>query len=345
MSASVAVVILNFNGKAYLEKFLSSVLRSTYDNLQIIVADNGSSDGSLDWLKDNFPTISRIDLKENWGFTGGYNRALAQVHTDYFILLNSDVETTPGWIEPMVNLLEKDHNIAVVQPKILSYADRRKFEYAGASGGWIDFLGYPFARGRVFETVENDTGQYDDAVPIFWATGAALCIRKSVWHTLNGLDEYLFAHQEEIDLCWRTHRLGYKVYVEPRSVVYHVGGGTLPQGNPRKTYLNFRNSLIILFKNEWGFPCAMKILGRLVLDGVFAVRQLLSGDVKTVQAILMAHIGFYKWRIQKYRSKDDQLPRSKTRDFDGVMNQSVVRGYFLSGKKTFSDFFAKKNGK
>jgi len=246
---SVAVVILNYNGRTYLERFLPSVLRSTYPRLEVVVADNRSTDGSLDFLRTQHPSVRILANPSNEGFAQGYNTALAQVSAEISVLLNSDVEVEPGWIEPVVALMAGDERIAACQPKILDWNAPDRFEYAGAAGGWIDSFGYPFSRGRVFDTCERDTGQYDDPAPVFWATGAAMFVRTAVFLAHGGFDPYFFAHQEEIDLCWRLQRAGYRIYACPASVVRHVGGGTLPQGNPRKTYLNFRNNLVMLWKN------------------------------------------------------------------------------------------------
>ena len=245
----VSIVILNWNGKKFLEQFLPSVLLSTYPNKQVIVADNASSDDSVLFVQNNFPQIQIIKNTTNEGFAKGYNSVLRQIKSDYYVLLNSDVEVTPGWIEPIIDLMESDAAIAACQPKILAYADKNMFEYAGASGGWLDYLGYPFCRGRIFEVCEADTRQYDTAQECFWASGAALFVKSAVYHHVGGLDEYFFAHQEEIDFCWRLQLAGYKVFVQPQSVVYHVGGGTLPKGDNKKTVLNFRNNLIMLAKN------------------------------------------------------------------------------------------------
>src|ERR1700749_3754016 len=245
----VSIVILNWNGRKFLEQFLPSVLASTYNNKKIIVADNASTDDSISFLQQSFPSIRIISNPGNEGFAKGYNTALQQIESDYFVLLNSDVEVTPGWIEPIIALMESDRSIAACQPKILAYNNKHQFEYAGASGGWMDNFGYPFSRGRIFDVVEDDNGQYNDAQPCFWASGAALFVKAAVYKELNGLDEYIFAHQEEIDLCWRMQLAGYKVYVQPASIVYHVGGGTLPHGNSRKVFLNFRNNLVMLAKN------------------------------------------------------------------------------------------------
>ena len=256
MKPTIAIVILNWNGRKYLEQFLPSVLASTYAGKEIIVADNASTDDSIAFLSGYYPQVRVITLDRNYGFAGGYNQALKQVDSDYYVLLNSDVEVEPGWIEPILELMESDHSIGVCQPKIKMFANRELFEYAGAAGGWLDFLGYPFARGRVFDVCEQDRGQYDAAGPVFWASGAAMFVRAALYHRLGGLDGYFFAHQEEIDFCWRLQLADYKVYTCPQSVVYHVGGGTLPKGNERKVFLNFRNNLIMLAKN---LPAGAKI--------------------------------------------------------------------------------------
>ena len=289
---SVAIVILNWNGRKFLEKFLPSVIASVYEHKKIIIADNASTDDSIQFLRENYPQISIIQNKTNLGFAAGYNAALKQVEADYYVLLNSDVEVTPNWIAPVIDLMESDKMIAACQPKILSYLNKDMFEYAGASGGWLDKFGYPFMRGRVFDDCEKDTGQYDDVQPCFWASGAALFVRSSVYHELGGLDEFFFAHQEEIDFCWRLQLAEYKVYVQPASVVYHVGGGTLPKGSSRKTFLNFRNNLVMLSKNLPITTALWKIPVRLLLDALSAWRGLLSGDRGYFIAICKAHAHF-----------------------------------------------------
>ena len=247
---SVAIVILNWNGRKFLEQFMPAVLASTYPNKRVIVADNASTDDSILFLNEHFPSVEIIRNETNEGFAKGYNTALKKVTADYYVLLNSDVEVPENWIEPVISLMETDPLIAACQPKILTFDNRSFFEYAGACGGWIDKFGYPFSRGRVFDTRETDSGQYDFVQQCFWASGAAFFIRAKLYHEMGGLDEYFFAHQEEIDLCWRLQLSGYKIFVQPASVVYHVGGGTLPRGNSRKTFLNFRNNLIMIYKNQ-----------------------------------------------------------------------------------------------
>ncbi len=337
---SVAIVILNWNGRKFLEQFLPSVMASVYDNKKIIVADNASTDDSVIFLQQQYPQIEILQNSSNEGFAKGYNTALKKVQSAYYVLLNSDVEVTANWISPVIDLMESDAAIAACQPKLLAYNDKNKFEYAGASGGWIDEFGYPFMRGRVFDVCETDNGQYDTPQQCFWASGAALFVKAKIYHELGGLDEYFFAHQEEIDFCWRLQRAGYKIYVQPASVVYHVGGGTLPKGNSKKTYLNFRNNLIMLAKN-FSFAAALwKIPFRMALDAVAAWKSLLSGDGCYYVAILKAHIGFFKWLfiIKKHRA----LPVKKDVQLKGWYNGSVVWQYFIKKKKTFLEIVNNK---
>jgi GT2 family glycosyltransferase len=337
---SVAVVILNWNGKHFLEKFLPSVLASSYKNCRVIVADNASSDDSVAFLKQYYPSVKIIINPENGGFAKGYNTALAQVSADYFVLLNSDVEVTQNWIEPVISLMESDKFIGACQPKMLDEKNKKYFEYAGACGGWIDKFGYPFARGRVLETMEEDYGQYDNAGPCFWATGAAMFVRASVYKELRGLDEYFFAHQEEIDLCWRMQRSGYKIFVQPASVVYHVGGGTLPKGNSRKTYLNFRNNLIMIWKNMPAAALAWKLPVRIVLDGIAAWKGLLSGDGGYFIAVTKAHAHFLKWVFTDRKKSLQAIEKNKT--LYGKYHGSILWEYYLKKKKTFSEIVLTK---
>lgn len=335
----VAIVILNWNGANYLKKFLPSVINSTYSNKRIIVADNASSDDSVLMLKNEFPTVEIIVNSSNEGFAKGYNTALKQVKSDIYVLLNSDVEVTPGWIEPIVKLMQSDKSIAACQPKLLAYNNKSHFEYAGASGGWIDSLGYPFARGRIFDECEKDFGQYDDVEECFWASGASLFIRSEDYHSIGGLDEYFFAHQEEIDLCWRLKNSGKKIFVVPQSVVYHVGGGTLPTGNSRKTFLNFRNNLIMLHKNLPLNDVWWKIPLRMCLDVVAAFQSLFSGKSNLFFAIFKAELNYLKW-IVSFRNKSTQSNASKNNA--GIYNGSIVFEYFIKKKKTFTEIMAPK---
>ncbi len=337
---SVAIVILNWNGKKFLEQFLPSVLASVYQNKSVIVADNASTDDSVIFLKNNYPQIDIIINPVNEGFAKGYNTALKQVESDYYVLLNSDVEVTPNWITPVINLMESDALIAACQPKLLAYHNKSYFEYAGASGGWIDSLGYPFTRGRVFDVCEEDSGQYDRPVPCFWASGAALFVKAKVYHQMQGLDEYFFAHQEEIDLCWRMQLAGYKIYVQPAAVVYHVGGGTLPKGNSRKTFLNFRNNLILLAKNLPFFKAAVKILCRFLLDALAAWKALLTGDTGFFIAVVKAHLHFFKWLF--LHRQQSVFAVSKKGKLHGLYKGSAVWQYFVKKRTKFSEFVDNK---
>jgi len=337
---SVAVVILNWNGKKFLEKFLPSVMSSQYENLSVIIADNASSDDSISFLKEKFLAVKIIINNKNEGFAKGYNTALKKVSADYYILLNSDVEVEKNWINPIISLMEGNKKIAACQPKILSYNEKNKFEYAGACGGWIDKFGYPFARGRIFDYCEIDAGQYDDVEEIFWASGAAFFVRASVFQELKGFDEYFFAHQEEIGLCWRMKRAGYKIYVVPSSVVYHVGGGTLAKGNEKKVYLNFRNNLVMLAKNLPFSEKAWKMPLRLILDNLAGIQAITKGDWKTFKAIQKAHFDFIKWNLK--RKNKNELPIIKLKKISGVYNGSVVRKFFIEKKRTFSEIIGNK---
>ena len=339
--SKVAIVILNWNGRKYLEQFLPSVLATKYSNFEIVVADNGSTDDSIAFLQTNYPTIRLITFTENFGFAKGYNEALKQVDSEYYVLLNSDVEVTANWLQPMATLLDNNPTIAACQPKLLSYKEKEMFEYAGAAGGWLDKYGYPFAKGRVFDICEKDNGQYDHQEPIFWASGASLFIRSSVFHSMKGFDEYFFAHQEEIDLCWRIQLAGLSIYSCPSSVVYHVGGGTLPKGNSLKTYLNFRNNRIMLSKN---LPFAKKIWivpVRNLLDALSAWKGLLSGDGGYFIAILRAHIAFYKWWL--LYQKKSIFPANRNGKLSGLLNKNMVWEHFAKKKKTFAEIVGKTN--
>jgi GT2 family glycosyltransferase len=334
---SVAIVILNWNGKKWLEQFLPSVLQTSYTNSTIYVADNASTDGSIAFLQKQFPTVRIIINAENGGFAKGYNTALQKITADYYVLLNSDVEVTSNWIAPIIALMEQDSTIGCCQPKILSYAQKDTFEYAGASGGLIDYLGYPFARGRILDTCEVDVGQYNDTVEVFWASGAALFVKANLFHQLKGFDEDFFAHQEEIDFCWRSQLAGFKVYVCPASVVYHVGGGTLQQGNPRKTYLNFRNNMMMLHKNLPVKGRGLLLLIRHTLNSVAAIQFLLKGDFKSSWAVIQAKVDFYKWKFAKKNTANitNQKPLKACA---GVASKSIIFQYFIKKKKTYTQF-------
>lgn len=327
-------MILNWNGQNYLEKFLPSLLATAYDNKEIIVADNGSTDGSVSLLQRHFPQIKLIRFNENNGFAKGYNIALQNIQADYYAIINSDIEVLPGWLTPIINLLEQDKLNAACQPKLLSYKHRNLFEYAGAAGGWLDSFGYPFARGRVFDICEEDKGQYDTTERVFWVTGAAMVIRSSVFNEMRGFDEYFFAHQEEIDLCWRMQLAGYKLYCCPSSIVYHVGGGTLPRGNSLKTYLNFRNNQIMLFKNLPWSQKWWKVPFRIFLDAVSALKGLFIGDGGYFLSILRAHFSFLKWIL--FRQSKSVFPEKKDGKPAGLYKGNIVWEHFVRGKKYFS---------
>ena len=332
---SVAIVILNWNGKKYLEQFLPSVLASTYQNYFVVLGDNASDDDSVNFVNSNYPQVKIIRNKVNEGFAKGYNSVLKEVTADYYVLLNSDIEVENNWIEPVIALMETDNSIAACQPKIRSYRDKQYFEYAGACGGWIDAYGYPFSRGRIFDICEKDTHQYDNVEQIFWATGAALFIRSSVFQEMNGFDDYFFAHQEEIDLCWRLQLAGYKIFVQPSSVVYHVGGGTLPMGNRVKVFLNFRNNLIMLAKNLSPGEALVKIPFRIVLDSIAAWKGLFAGRGVTFIAILKAHLHFWKWFFF-HRNKRIFSGHGNNK-LAGLYHGLIVWKYFVNRKTTFSE--------
>jgi len=339
MQPSVAIVILNYNGKGYLEKFLPYVIASTYSNKKVIVADNASSDDSIGFVRENYPSVEILINTQNDGFAGGYNWALQKVNADYYVLLNSDAQVTPGWMEPVIELMEKDKSIAACQPKLLSFQDHGLFEYAGACGGWIDTLGYPFSRGRVFDVLEKDEHQYDEVQQIFWASGAALFVRSPVFHEMNGFDASFFAHQEEIDLCWRMQLAGYKIYVCPQSVVYHVGAGTLPRGG-RKVFLNFRNNLIMMCKNLPGYERRWKLPVRVLLDMISAFKGLLTGDVAFCKAIIKAHYAAFRWRWKPGRLF--QPGRKELTSLSGVYKGTIVWDHFILHKKFFQQIIDKK---
>jgi len=337
---SVAIVILNWNGQQFLEKFLPGVIASTYKNKRVIVADNNSTDDSIVFLHQYFPQVEIIINTVNEGFAKGYNTALQQVYSDYYVLLNSDVAVTPRWIEPIIELMERDVSIGACQPKILSYKEAVTFEYAGASGGWLDSLGYPFARGRIFETLEKDNGQYNEPQACFWASGAAMFVRADMYHILGGFDEYFFAHQEEIDFCWRLQLAGYKVYVQPAAIVYHIGGGTLPKGNAQKIFLNFRNNLVMLAKNSTLLKALYKVPIRIGLDAVAAYKELFKGNKTGFIAIVKAHFAFGKWLL--IDKKQSTFPISKKGKLHGWYSGSIVWQYFINKKTIFSEIINNK---
>ena len=331
----VAVVILNWNGRHYLEKFLPTLLASSYAGMKVYVADNASTDDSISFLKSTYPQVTIINNNKNQGFAAGYNLALKKVEEEYLVLLNSDIEVSGNWIEPALELLQSDPAIAAVQPKIKDYNNRTHFEYAGAAGGWIDIFGYPFSKGRIFDVLEEDHGQYDKITPIFWASGAAMFIKRSAFEKAGGFDPFFFAHQEEIDLCWRLQLAGYRIMSCPASVVYHIGGGTLPKDNPKKIFLNFRNNLIMLYKNLGWSDRLFIIPFRFLLDAISAWKNMLDGKPTYFFAVMKAHFAFLGWLIFSY--KDAVFPHEKKRELTGVYRSSVVWQHFVKGKKLFSE--------
>jgi hypothetical protein len=332
----VTLVVLNWNGRHWLEQFLPSLLRTDYPAFEVLLADNASTDDSREWLRAQHPQVRLLALDRNYGFAEGNNRALAEVHTPYYALVNSDVEVDPGWLRPLVELMEAQPDAASVQPKIRAFHARGDFEYAGAAGGWLDRWGYAFCRGRVFDSLESDLGQYDRAAPVFWATGACCLIRKSASDAIGLFDPAFFAHMEEIDFCWRAWNRGYSVWCEPKGLVWHVGGGTLPQGNPRKSFLNARNNLILLIKNLPAGQLWGSLLFRMLLDGVWGLRSLLSGDAKTLGAVLRAHGELYRSLGYWLGQRRALLARASGGRPQGWYGGSIVWDYFIRRKKTFA---------
>lgn len=339
----ISIVILNWNGRKMLEKFLPSVVaHSVFTDTkaqlisEVVIADNGSTDDSLDFLAEHYPTLRVIALDKNYGFADGYNRALQQIASDYYVLLNNDVEVTPRWIQPVVDQLEMNSNTAIAQPKLLMYDQRDTFEYAGGAGGYIDRYGYPFCRGRLFTTLEKDAGQYDDGREIFWASGAAMFVKADVWKELGGLDGDFFAHMEEIDFCWRARNSGYRVIYVPSAKVYHVGGGTLPKSSPRKTYLNFRNNMALLYKNLPQHRLWWTLGVRIVLDYVAGMKFLAEGHPKELKAVAEAHRDFYRWiprlKVKRYRKQKHQRVGCI---YEGLL----LLQYYLFRKKKFSELY------
>ncbi len=329
-----AIVILNWNGRNFLEKFLPKLIECTSGpDTEIIVADNHSSDDSMEFMRRTYPNIRLIINSENWGFAKGYNVALRQIKARFFVLLNSDIEVSPGWVEPIIAKMKGNPMVAAAQPKLLSYTQKGQFEYAGAAGGFIDYLGYPFCRGRVFEQVETDQGQYDSDCEVFWATGAALFVRADLYLEHGGLDDDFFAHMEEIDFCWRMKNLGYKIMCYPESVVYHIGGGTLPKNSPRKTYLNFRNNMALLYKNLPDRTLKSVMRKRKWLDLLAALMFLTKGQRKDAKAVFQARRDFKSWKAS-LEQKRKQIPHPA--HLSGLYRKSLVLSHYLHGVKQFS---------
>ena len=329
--SKIAIVILNWNGENFLKDFLPPLLQYTPWWAEIVVADNASTDNSVAFVKENFPQVKVIINEKNYGFAQGYNVALRQIDAEYYCLLNSDVEVSPNWLEPIIDFLDNRSEVAVCQPKLLSFHDKDTFEYAGASGGFIDKYGYPFCRGRIFNTLEKDTGQYDTAVDIFWATGACMFVRAAIYHDLGGLDDDFFAHMEEIDFCWRVKNAGFKVMCCPDSVVYHVGGGTLPKKSSRKTFLNFRNNLILLYKNLPKRRIPYVFFIRFILDNIAAVRFLFDSGTGDFVAIYKAYFSFYSSLRKNFRKRS----RTKHKHVSQIYNRSIVFDYYFRKKRCF----------
>ncbi|MFV0391436.1 MAG: glycosyltransferase family 2 protein [Paludibacteraceae bacterium] len=336
---SIAVVILNWNGKKLMEEFLPFLKASIQDmpNVEIVIADNGSTDNSLHFLKEKYPEIRTILFEENHGFAGGYNRALKQIESDYYVLLNSDVEVTKDWLKILSDYMEQNPEVAACQPKIRSYYNRTFFEYAGASGGFIDKHGYPFCRGRIFGVVEEDNGQYDDIRDIFWATGACLMIRSKDYWDAGALDEEFFAHQEEIDLCWRLKSRGRRIVCNPHSVVYHVGGGTLKVENPRKTYLNFRNNLLILYKNLPHKNLMKTFNIRFYLDNLAAVHFAMQGKFQNVKAVIDARTDFRTIQDRFETKRKENILKSVQSIFKEMAQSSLLYEFYIKRRRKFSE--------
>jgi len=338
MSPKVAIVILNWNGEKLMKQFLPSVIEfSKRNSTEIIVADNGSTDDSISLLRNDFPTVKILDLQQNYGFARGYNEALKQIEADYFVILNSDVEVTSGWLATPIHLMEADQSIAAVQPKILSYHQKTHFEYAGAAGGFLDKYGYPFCRGRIFNEVEADLGQYDDQTDIFWATGACMMVRASLYKEAGGFDADFWAHMEEIDLCWRLKNRGYRIVYTAESTVYHVGGGTLSYENPQKLYLNFRNNLWLIYKNLPGNHLFPILFLRMVLDGVAAFKLLAELNFRGFWSVLKAHANFY-FSLPSLQQKRRLAGKyGRVQHPSGKLPKSIVFQFYIRKLKRFDE--------
>lgn len=336
--AKTAVVILNWNGEKFLKQFLPSVTTlSTAPGTEIWVADNGSTDNSIGFLEKEYPSVKILPFDKNYGFTGGYNKALRQIEVEYFVLLNSDIEVTASWLEPLVSFMDANPDVAACAPKLLSFSQRTEFEYAGASGGFIDKFGFPFCRGRILGEIETDNGQYDDTRDTFWATGACMFVRSKVFLEAGGLDEDFFAHMEEIDLCWRMKNMGYRIAIVPQSAVYHVGGGTLPNNNPRKLFLNYRNNLFMLYKNLPRRKFHRTLFMRMVLDGISTGLYLAKFNFGFFWAVPRAHFAFYQ-NIGKLRAKRKELLASRKAEHHAeIYSHSIVTDFYLKRKRKFSE--------
>jgi len=334
----IAIVILNWNGEKLLARFLPSVIENSRDEgVEIIVADNGSDDHSIQVLQANFPEVKVLELDQNYGFARGYNEALKQVKADYYILLNSDVEVTKNWISPMIKLMKEDPGVAAVQPKILNWNKKDEFEYAGAAGGFIDKLGFPFCRGRILNVNETDYGQYNEISNIFWASGACMSVKSSLFHEAGGFDSDFWAHMEEIDLCWRLKNMNYKILYTPFSQVFHLGGGTLPYDSPRKLFLNFRNSLWLLYKNLPPGKFYKVMLTRLLLDGTAGFKLLGEGNIKGFFSVIKAHVAYYRSLPELRRKREKLKSISSPKWHDEILCKSIIWKFYIQRKKTFQE--------
>lgn len=336
----VSIVILNWNGEKYLSQFLPILIEKTQlSDVEIVVADNGSTDNSVKLLQKNFPSVKLLLFDKNYGFAGGYNKALNQLQSDYFVLLNSDMEVTDNWLQPMLEYMKEHENVAACQPKIHSYFRRSYFEHAGAAGGFIDPYGFVFCRGRIFGRVEEDRGQYDDIKDIFWASGACMMVRAELFSKVGGFDDEFFAHMEEIDLCWRFNSRGYRVICVPQSVVYHIGGGTLNAEHPHKTYLNFRNNLLLLYKNLPNHQLKNIMQQRTIFDYLAAFQLFISGKFKNAQSVLRARKDFKRMKNRFEGKRKENILYSTVSDLPTIYPKSIVIEYYLKGKKKFSDLY------
>lgn len=334
----VSVVILNWNGAKLLTQFLPSVVKYTSnEDCEVVVADNGSTDNSIDLLTKSFPSVKRIELHENYGFADGYNRAIKQLNTRYVLLLNSDVEVVQSWLDPLVEYMDANDDVAACGPKILDYKDKRKFEYAGAAGGFIDRNGYPFCRGRILNSIEEDNGQFDVKADVLWVSGCALMVRKTVFDSEGGLDGRFFAHMEEVDFCWRLKNRGYRIVCIPQSTVYHLGGASLSAANPQKTFLNFRNSLLCLYKNLPEDEFFSSYIRRVILDTTAALKFLISDGNLHFMAVVNAHSAFWKLKKEYRNDRRECIKKMQVYDLKEVYPHSIVWAYYVRNWKKFSD--------
>ncbi|WP_111708384.1 glycosyltransferase family 2 protein [Lutibacter citreus] len=333
----IALVILNWNGKELLEKFLPSIIKySNIDNVEIVLADNASTDDSINFIKNNYPSVTIVENEKNGGYSKGYNDALKKVKADIYGLVNSDLEVTENWLTPIISIFKNEPETVITQPKILDYKNKQYFEHAGAAGGFIDKYGYPFCRGRIFSELEKDTNQFNDISEIFWASGACFFVRSKVFNDLNGFDEDYFSHQEEIDLCWKVQNLNYKIKYIGTSTIYHVGAATLKEESPQKTFLNFRNSLFTLLKNVPKKMLFGVLFTRFILDGIAGAKFFIELKPKHTLAIIKAHISFYKMSGKMYKKRNNQFKKSNYFKVD-----SIILAHFIKGKKKYNDLIKK----